>query len=168
MTSPFGLLNSTGPNPDRRQSSFVDDSGNAHTRRFFRAVVNMSVFAAHLTFGAPSQDSRRPPCINPLKWIACATHVMTFLGCIIDTRRMIVIWPLEKRQRMREVLQHVFENQQPASRRGSAPTDLARALGLVRHASFVAPMGIFYTSRLQFLLAGGGWRMTQKSPTFQG
>ena len=148
-----GLENSEGPAPDRRQSSFVDDSGNAHVRRFFRTVINVSILAAYLIFGSPQDDPNRPPCINPTKWIALATHILKFLGYIIDTRLMIVIWPLDKRARMRSFLQDVFANQYGPRRRGSTPKEIARVLGLIRHGSFVAPMGIFFTLRLQFLLS---------------
>ena len=87
----FGLLNPEGPNPDRRQSSFVDDSGNAHVRRFFRPVINASVRAAYHIFGSPTDDPNRPPCINPIKWVASVSFLLKYLGYIIDTRRMIVI-----------------------------------------------------------------------------
>ena len=60
-TQHTGLDNPDGPNPDRRQSSFADDSGNAHIRRFFRSVINASVMAAHLIFGHPKEDKNRPP-----------------------------------------------------------------------------------------------------------
>ena len=150
-----GLLNSAGPNPDRRQSSFVDDAGNAHIREHFRMVVNCSVLAAYLVFGSPQEDPNRPPCINPDKWISVATFLLVFLGYVIDTRQMLVIWPLEKRARMRVFLDDLFANlnQFGPDRRGSTPKEIARVLGLIRHAAFVAPMGIFYTLRLQFLLS---------------
>ena len=147
-----GLANPEGPNPDRRQSSFVDDSGNAHVRRFFRPVINASVRAAYMIFGWPQDDPNRPPCINPLKWLAIATHMLKFLGYLIDTRRMVVIWPIDKRQRMRTFLNELFIDQYGPKRQGSKPTTLARVTGLIRHASFVAPMGIFVTLRLQNIL----------------
>jgi hypothetical protein len=147
-----GLLHSSGPNPDRRQASFVDDSGNAHVRRFFRAVVNASVIAAYLIFGAPESDPNRPPCINPLKWIEIATHVLRFLGYIIDSRLMIVIWPLDKRDRLRQFIDALLANQLGPSRTGSSPKEIARVLGLIRHGAFVSPVGVFHTLRLQFFL----------------
>ena len=88
-----------------------------------------------------------------MKWIAVATHVLKFLGFIIDTRLMVVIWPVKKRQRLRTFLEELFANQYGPRRRGSTPKEVARVLGLVRHGAFVAPMGIFYTLRLQFLLS---------------
>ena len=94
-----------------------------------------------------------PPCVNPLKWVALATHVMRFLGHIIDSRQMIVLWPLEKRDRMREFINNVLENQPPNSKHGSTPTDIARVLGLIRHGSFVAPViGCFLCSSPAVLL----------------
>ena len=149
----FGLLNPDGPNPDRRQSSFVDDSGNAHVRRFFRPVINASVRAAYHIFGSPTDDPNRPPCINPIKWVASVSFLLKYLGYIIDTRRMIVIWPPDKRQRMRTFLDDVFVNQSGPNRRGSTPKELARVLGMIRHGSLVAPVGLFFTLRLQFLLS---------------
>ena len=131
----------------------MDDSGNAHVRRFFRPVINASLIAAYLIFGSLALDPNRPPCINPLKWVAEVSFLLTYLGYIIDTRQMIVIWPPAKRQRLRQFLNDIFDNQYGTNRRGSTPKELARVLGLIRHGSFVAPMGLFFTLRLQFLLS---------------
>ena len=54
---------------------------------------------------------------------------------------------------MRVFLDELFINQYGTKRRGSTPKDIARVLGLMRHGSFVAPMGLFFTLRLQFLLS---------------
>ena len=54
---------------------------------------------------------------------------------------------------MKVFLDELFINQYGTKRRGSTPKDIARVLGLMRHCSFVAPMGLFFTLRLQFLLS---------------
>ena len=148
-----GLANPHGPDPDRRQCSFVDDSGNAHIREYFRTVINVSVLAAYIIFGFPYEDPNRPPCINPIKWTPFANHMLTYLGYLIDTRRMVVIWPIDKRERLRIFLRELFDNQYGKRRRGSTPKEVARVLGLIRHGSFVGPAGVFHTLRLQFLLS---------------
>ena len=77
--------------------------------------------------------------------------ILKFLGFLIDTRRMLVIWPLNKRDKLAKLLDTLsLEQSTPAV--GSSPRQLARILGLLRHGAFVAPLGVLQTLRLQFRL----------------
>lgn len=146
-----GIRHASSQHPERRLPSFVDDSCTAHTQAHFRTCINMSVLAARWIFGFPQDDPNRPPCINPDKWVTDASHSVKFLGYIIDTRKMIVVWPTDKRTKLRQFISNILINQtSPAT--GSTPQDLSRVLGLIRHASLVAPTGAFKTLRLQFIL----------------
>ena len=147
-----GIANAQSTDPERRLPSFVDDSCSAHCRLYIRTCINMTVWAARQLFGYPHEDPHRPPCINPTKWIDLVAAVVKFLGFLIDTRRMLVIWPLDKRHKLAGLLDILFAEQSAARSRGSSPTLLARILGLLRHGAFVAPLGVLQTLRLQFIL----------------
>jgi hypothetical protein len=134
-------------NPERRLSSFVDDTGTAHARDHFLAAAAASVHSAYVMFGHPDDDPNRPPCINPTKWNEEVFHHLTFLGYHIDSRRMTVSWPVDKRNKLRIFLDVLLDDNR--NKRRSSPTSVSRVLGLVRHASFVAPMGTFRSLRLQ-------------------
>jgi len=148
----LGIANPASSDPERRLPSFVDDSCSAHTRHYVRTCINTSVWAARQVFGFPREDPHRPPCINPTKWSAMATAVVKFLGFLIDTRQMIVVWPIDKRDKLRRLLDTLFQEQSATHGRGSTPKLLARILGLLRHGAFVAPLGALQTLRMQFIL----------------
>jgi len=133
--------------PERRMPSFVDDTGVAHVRGHFLQAAAASVHAAYVMFGHPSEDSLRPPCINPSKWRDEVSHILQFLGYSIDTRRMVVVWPLEKRQKFLNFVDAVLDDH--AQRQCASPHSISRVLGLVRHAAVVAPMGISRSLALQ-------------------
>jgi hypothetical protein len=136
--------------PERRQPVFVDDAGNAHIHKWFLDLVAASVYSAYVLYGRPEEDPHRPPCINPDKWTEHVSHCMQFLGYFIDTRKMIVAWPLPKREKLIILLEEFFtatDNNQACT-----PHSISRLLGLLRHAAPVAPMGTQRSLRLQFAL----------------
>jgi hypothetical protein len=143
-----GIAITTNGTPERRQPSFVDDTGVAHIRSHFITAAAASVHAAYTMFGHPTEDPNRPPCINPSKWHDKVYHHLQFLGYHIDTRKMIVAWPLEKRQKLSIFLDAILAPSEGAS---VTPHSISRVLGLLRHAAPVAPMGIYRSLRLQFL-----------------
>lgn len=144
-----GILRPHDHDVERQLPSFVDDSGNAHIHKHFRLAVNASVIAAYTIFGHPHEDPTRPPCINPSKWTPHATHLLTFLGYTIDSRKMIIIWPLAKRQKLDTYITTLLDQQ---AQHGSPPKQLAKVLGLVQHGSFTNPNGKYSTLRLQYHL----------------
>jgi len=147
-----GIGNPTSDNPDCRLPSFVDDSCTAHVAWYFRTAINVVVWAARIVFGFPSEDPTWPPCINPIKWIKDAAARVKFLGFLLDTRQMRVIWPVDKRAKLSALLLELFLQQSPPHRRGSTPQSIAKILGLLRHGAMVAPLGALQTLRLQFFL----------------
>jgi len=147
-----GIANPTTANPERRLPSFVDDSCTAHVSWYFRTAINVVVWAASIAFGFPSEDPTHPPCINPIKWIKDAAVRVKFLGFLLDTRQMRVIWPLNKQAKLSALLLELFLQQSPPHRRGSTPQSIAKILGLLRHGAMVAPLGTLQTLRLQFFL----------------
>ena len=147
-----GIANPHSSNPERRLPSFVDDSCTAHVAWYFRTAINVVVWAARVVFGFPQEDPTRPPCINPFKWIKDAAARVKFLGFLLDTRQMLVIWPLDKRAKLSALILELLSQQSPPHRRGSTPQSIAKILGLLRHGAMVAPLGALQTLRLQFFL----------------
>jgi hypothetical protein len=47
-------------------------------------------------FGTP-EDDRRTPCLSEEKWAEYFSFTMLYLGFYIDTRLMIMAWPVDKR-----------------------------------------------------------------------
>lgn len=139
------------PNGDfeRRLPAFVDDTAVAHIREHFLAAAAASVHSAFVVFGHPDEDPLRPPCINPTKWTSDVSHSLLFLGYHIDSRTMMVSWPIAKRLKLRAFLDVIFHDHTTSTR--STPLAISRVLGLIRHAAPVAPMGNYRSLRLQHL-----------------
>jgi hypothetical protein len=134
---------------ERRLPSFVDDTAVAHIREHFLSAAAASVQSAYVIFGHPSEDPTRPPCINPAKWDAEVSHTLLFLGYHVDTRSMMVSWPLAKRQKLKVFLAIILDDHD--AQRRSTPLAVSRVLGLIRHAAPVSPMGTHRSLRLQHL-----------------
>jgi hypothetical protein len=142
-----GILIRPDGNPERRLPAFVDDTGIAHIRSHIIAAAAASVHAAYVIFGQPDEDPHRPPCINPAKWSEEVSYSLIFLGYEVNTRTMMVGWPVAKREKLRLFLDVVLSNHSKKIR--STPLQISRVLGLIRHAAFVAPMGTYRSLRLQ-------------------
>ena len=144
-----GIAKDSNGNPERRQPPFVDDTGVAQIRDHFLTAAGASVHAAYVMFGQPEEDPNRPACINDKKWEVVVSHLLQFLGYFIDTRKMIVCWPLDKRTKLKVFLDVILDD--AAADRCSTPHSISRVLGLIRHAAPVAPMGTFRSLRLQYM-----------------
>jgi hypothetical protein len=134
-------------------SSFVDDTATAHIRDKIYDAVNSSVLGAYIVFGFPDDD-RRTPAINPKKWQRFLHYLAVYLGLEINTRLMLVIWPLEKRHRLAVIIDTVWipPGSSPTHQAILTPRDCASLLGLVRHGATVSPEGNFLSIRLQHSL----------------
>jgi hypothetical protein len=134
-------------------ASFVDDTATAHTRADIYNAVNRSVLGAYVAFGFPDED-RRTPAINPKKWEAFVHWVVTYLRLEIDSRQLLVIWPLEKCARLALMIDSSWvPANSPENHRTLVTPGLAAALlGLVRHGCDVSPYGNFLAIRLQHSL----------------
>jgi hypothetical protein len=135
--------------PERRLPAFVDDTGIAHIRAHLLDAAAASVQAAYVVFGHPDEDPNRPPCINPSKWVDSVSHTLIFLGYHVDTRTMVVSWPIAKRHKLVLFIDVILANHAASLR--STPLEISRTLGLIRHAAVVSPMGSFRSLRLQHL-----------------
>ena len=131
-----------------RHSSFVDDTATAAWPGKIRQAINQSVLSAYVVFGFP-EENRRPPPLNPDKWEKSASAVFKYLGFIIDTRNMTVIWPIEKRTQLADQLDNTWLNHEVAT---VNPKQASQLLGLIRHGALVCPLGIYLSLRLQFEL----------------
>ena len=147
-----GIKRAQSDNPERRQPVFVDDSANAHIKRFIRMVINCSVAAAYILFGFPDDDPNRPPCINPKKWEKHVSHLLLFLGYQICTRTMKVIWPIAKREKLAIFLDAILDKQLAHPKPiPCTPHECSRFLGLIRHAAVCSPQGIYRSLRFQHI-----------------
>jgi hypothetical protein len=95
-------------------STFVDDNGIAEYREKMLGAIDNSVRAAHAIFGEPDDD-RRKPALSEEKWLLLASFAMLYLGFYIDTRRMIMAWPVEKRQQLATLLDDIFARRSPVT-----------------------------------------------------
>ena len=77
-------------------STFVDDNGIAELASRILGAIDNSVRSAYTIFGAPESD-RRTSGLSDDKWHDYSSHVMTYLGFLIDTRRLCMSWPADKR-----------------------------------------------------------------------
>ena len=120
-------------------SSFVDDNALAGWVDRIHQALRQSVLSAYIIFGFPDED-RWPPPFNDEKWEDLANYIFKYLGYLIDTRKMVMIWPLEKRRQLASWL----DDHWLASRvRSFSPLEASRLIGLLHHGGIVSPLGIY-------------------------
>jgi hypothetical protein len=86
---------------------------------------------------------------------------MLYLGFYIDTRQMIMAWPVEKCQQLATLLDDIFARRSPVT---ITPQEGSALLGLLRNAAPVAPLGVFLSLHIQYALNAGvqqAWTMLQ-------
>jgi hypothetical protein len=131
-----------------RHPSFVDDTATANWGDRIIEAVTRSILSAYVIFGFP-EENRRPPPLNPEKWERVVSAFFKYLGFFIDTRRMMVIWPVEKRTQLKHWLEIIWLNPEVHT---ATPKEAAQLLGLIRHGALVCPLGVYLSLRLQFAL----------------
>ena len=131
-----------------QHNSFVDDTVTAAWPEKIRTAVNQSVLSSYVIFGFP-KESRRPPPLNPSKWDVDVSAVFKYLGFIVDTAKMIVIWPLDKRKQLATWIDEIWLNNDTLT---VTPKQASQLLGLIRHGAIVCPLGLYLSLRLQFEL----------------
>ena len=136
---------------------FVDDNVIAAIREHMREALTAAVASAYQCFGDPAFD-RRGACLAPSKFDLTARHRVTFVGYIIDSRTMRVIWPDEKVRQLRSMLEDWL-----ARRSSRSPSQIAKLLGFIRHGAFLCQLGNFTSIRLQWTLNGAIISAGQKS-----
>lgn len=128
-------------------STFVDDNGIADTRLRIRGAIDNSVRSAYAIYGDPSAD-RRPSCLSEEKWLELCSYDMLYLGFYINTRLMIVAWPVEKRLQLAALIDEFLQRRQCIL----SPGESSSLLGLIRNAGQIAPLGILLSIRIQYVL----------------
>lgn len=128
-------------------SMFVDDNVVAAVRSRAIESVRAAVGSAEAVFGNPF-DTRRPAVLQPSKWDAILTFVVTYLGLILNSRTLAVSVPPEKVAEIRDLCDEWLADR--SIRR--TPVQFAKLLGLVRHLSQVMPRGVFCTLPVQHTL----------------
>jgi hypothetical protein len=128
-------------------STFVDDNGVAAYRSDIWRALHQSIKSAYMLYGYPEND-RRNSCITDGKWEVYVSHIMEYLGFIINSRDLTVTWPLSKRLALRAEILAILARERGAS----TPKEFAPVLGKLRSASHIAPWGHYITWSLQLAL----------------
>jgi hypothetical protein len=100
------------------------------------------VVSAYIVFGWPSKD-RRSSCIAADKWGVIATYIDLFLGYYINSRTMMVTWPLYKQEVLLANIQKALESPHCVP-----PKVAASIMGKVRAAGNIAPWGPYISFSL--------------------
>mgnify|MGYP005694889421 CR=1 FL=1 len=124
-------------------ATFVDDNLMAEIPRCIILSVQRSTGSCYLCFGHPS-PLLRTPSLSEDKFVKLASYIMENLGLVVDTRRMVVIFPAEKRQELIQIID--------AERASSASLSInssAAILGHLRTAAALQPLGAYFSIRIQ-------------------
>ena len=132
-----------------RHASFVDDTGMAGIAETIRYIINRSILGAYVIYGFPDESDSQPV-INPEKFALLVTYLLTYLGFNINAREMTCAWPLEKRQKLADMLDALWLD--PTSDLKITPSRASRPLGLIRHGAPVSMLGVYHSLRLQHRL----------------
>jgi hypothetical protein len=105
--------------------------------------------AAYIMFGFPEETPYQEPVINPSKWDRFATHKLKYLGFEIDSQKMTVIWPMDKREKLANMLDQLwFSSDNPVL----SPKQISRPLGLIRNGALVSVFGVSFSLQIQYRL----------------
>jgi hypothetical protein len=117
-------------------STFVDDNGVAAYQSNIRRALHQSIESAYMLYGYPEDDCR-DSCISDGKWEVYVSHIMEYLGFIINSRDLTVTWPLSKRLALRAEILVILARERGASTRKELLRFLASC---VLH--LVSPLGV--------------------------
>jgi hypothetical protein len=120
-------------------SSFVDDNALAGWVDHICQALHQSILSAYIMFSFPDEDQRPPP-FNDNKWKDLANFLFKYLGYLIDTRRMIMIWPLEKHCQLACWLDKHWLAPGICS---FSPLEALRFIRLLHHSGIICPLGIY-------------------------
>jgi hypothetical protein len=124
-------------------NSFVDDNGVSATQGNIIPALQQSLLAAFLLFGWPDDD-RRGSCIAPDKWDPIVSYIFLFLGYRVNSRTLMVTWPLYKRKALHEEIVEALNSKH----RCVTPKLAASILGKIRSVYDVAPWGPYISFSL--------------------
>lgn len=120
-------------------ASFVDNNGICALRDHIVAALQQSLVPAFILFGWPWQD-RHSSCMAADKWETVTSYIVLFLGFCINSRTMMVTWPLSKCMALLQDIPTAL-----ASPRKGTPRMMASIMGKVRSAGEIAPWGPYIT-----------------------
>jgi hypothetical protein len=120
--------------------TFVDDNGVLARHSDMRHALQQSLISAFLIFGFPGED-RRGACLQDEKWEHTISHVMLYLGFLINSRAMTVSWPYYKRAELHQELLNILSQKT----RGItiSPRQMASIIGKLRSAIAISPWGTY-------------------------
>jgi hypothetical protein len=121
-------------------STFVDDNGVLARHADMRDALQQSLISAFLIFGFPG-DNRRGACLQDEKWDHTISHIMVYLGFLINSRAMTVSWPFSKREELYHELMAILS--QRANNVTISPKQLASVIGKLRSAINISPWGTY-------------------------
>jgi hypothetical protein len=124
----------------------VDDNGILAVHSNMRAALHQSLIAAFLILGFPGDDCRGA-CLQDKKWDQLISHIMMYLGFLINSRAMTVSWPLYKQEELYNKLPPLLSL--PKKLRWLTPKQCASIIGKLRSAIQISPWGVY----LSFALA---------------
>jgi hypothetical protein len=111
-----------------------------------QAALQQSLLSAFLILGMPSHD-RRGVCLQDDKGDPTISHIMLYLGFIINSWEMTVSWPCSKREELFHKLTAILT--MPCScRHLLTPKQTASILGKLRSAIQISPWGVFLSFSL--------------------
>jgi hypothetical protein len=121
-------------------STFVDDNGVLARHVDMRQALQQSLISAFLIFGFPGED-RRGACLQDAKWDHTISHIMLYLGFLINSRAMTVSWPYYKRAELHQELTDILS--QRRSGITISPKQMASIIGKLRSAIAISPWGTY-------------------------
>jgi hypothetical protein len=137
-------------------STFVDDNGIADIREKIYGAIHKSTRAAYAIFGHPDDD-HCTLCLSEEKMVELASFLMQFLGFLIQTRKMMMSWPVDK-QRQHSIL--AITSRKITLKQSSS------LLGLIRNGAVVVPLAVYLLLHLQHHLndpTSSAWGSMSKS-----
>jgi hypothetical protein len=118
-------------------ATFVDDNGVTGCQSTMQSALrHQSIRSVFMLFGYPS-GHRRQSCLNDNQWDPFVSHIMAYLGFIINSRDMTVTWPLEKRLELRQQILEILAR----SNHKATPKEIASVIGKIPSAAMISPWG---------------------------
>ena len=139
------------------QACFVDDTILVELRKIIGDAALASLLTANIFIGDPTIVE---PGVSMEKFERFFSHMNDTLGFVTDARRLLAIYPQEKRRTLLALL-----TDQPWDTTSTYQVPrLARILGQIRHASQILPMGTHLSIHLQLSLSSHIKRTLRSNP----
>jgi hypothetical protein len=127
-------------------NTFVDDTIILELRNMVRLAALFSILTAMLFIGSP-KFVEEP--ISAEKFEKYFSHINEILGFVLDTRRMVVAYPSDKKE---DLLSLLTKNEWSTRSKYNVRT-LASILGKLRNLGQILPFGVHLSINLQLSLS---------------